>query len=52
MTHYERIHMAMRHEKPDRVPVMCQLSQGYMSKNGGEKPFDMYFNAELSLIHI
>lgn len=46
MTHYERIHMAMRHEKPDRVPVMCQLSQGYMSKNGGEKPFDMYFNAE------
>ena len=46
MTHFERIHAAMRHQEPDRVPVMCQLSQGYMSKNGGEKPFDMYFNAE------
>lgn len=46
MTHYERIHKAMHHEMPDRVPVMCQLSQGYMSINGGEKPFDMYFNAE------
>lgn len=46
MTHYDRIHMAMRHKKPDRVPVMCQLSQGYMALNGGEKPFDMYFNAE------
>ena len=46
MTHYERIHRAMRHEKPDRVPVMCQLSQGYMAMHGGEKPFDMYFNAQ------
>lgn len=46
MTHYERIHAAMRHEKPDRVPVMCQLSQGYMEAHGGETPFDMYFNAE------
>lgn len=46
MTHYDRIHLAMRHQKPDRVPVMCQLSQGYMAINGGEKPFDMYFSAE------
>ena len=46
MTHYERIHLAMAHKEPDRVPVMCQLSQGYMAKNGGEAPFDMYFNAE------
>lgn len=46
MTHYERIHLAMEHKIPDRVPVMCQLSQGYMAKNGGENPFDMYFNAE------
>ena len=46
MTHYERIHLAMSHREPDRVPVMCQLSQGYMAINGGEKPFDMYFNAE------
>ncbi len=28
MTHYERIHLAMAHKEPDRVPVMCQLSQG------------------------
>lgn len=46
MTCYERIHRAMEHKIPDRVPVMCQLSQGYMAINGGEKPFDMYFNAE------
>lgn len=46
MTHYERIHIAMQHKEPDRVPVMCQLSQGYMAINGGETPLDMYFNAE------
>ncbi|MCI9151414.1 MAG: hypothetical protein HFI42_13140 [Lachnospiraceae bacterium] len=46
MTHYERIHLAMEHKEPDRIPVMCQLSQGYMAINGKEKPFDMYFNPE------
>lgn len=46
MNHYERIHLAMNHQKADRVPVMCQLSQGYMAINGGEKPMDMYFHAE------
>lgn len=46
MTSYERMHLAMQHKKADRVPVMCQLSQGYMAIHGGERPFDMYFNPE------
>jgi uroporphyrinogen-III decarboxylase len=46
MTSYERMHLAMAHQKPDRVPVMCQLSLGYMEKHGGERPFDFYFNPE------
>ena len=46
MTSYERIYKAMRFQAPDRVPVMCQLSQGYMSKNGGVKPLDVYTSAE------
>ena len=35
MTHFERIHTAMRHEKPDRVPVMCQLSLDFIGRNHG-----------------
>ena len=46
ITNYPGEKELMAHKEPDRVPVMCQLSQGYMAKNGGETPFDMYFNAE------
>jgi uroporphyrinogen-III decarboxylase len=46
MTHYERIHLAMARERPDRVPVMCQLSQEFMAIRGGVDPFRMYYNAE------
>jgi uroporphyrinogen decarboxylase len=45
MTNYERIHAAMSHKKADRVPVMCQLSQEFMARNSGVRPFDMYFSA-------
>lgn len=45
MTNYERIHAAMRREKADRVPVMCQLSQEFMARNSGVRPFDMYYSA-------
>ena len=38
--------LAMQHKKPDRVPVMCQLSEGYLLRNGGEEPFDMCFSPE------
>ena len=44
MTHFERIHAAMRREKPDRVPVMCQLSLEFMARNNN-KPIDWH-NAE------
>ena len=46
MTHYERIHTAMAMGKPDRVPVMCQLSGEHMERNCGIPIFEMRFNAE------
>lgn len=45
MTSYERMHLAMRRQKADRVPVMCQLSQEYMERNSGVPPFEMYHTA-------
>ncbi len=38
MTGRERIALAMRHQTPDRVPLMCQLSIGHYNLNGGFKP--------------
>ena len=38
MTHRERIHTAMRLGRPDRVPVMCQLSSGFIERNAASPP--------------
>jgi uroporphyrinogen-III decarboxylase len=42
----ERIALTMRHEAPDRVPVMCQLSMGHYSLNGGYKPHEIWYETE------
>ncbi len=36
----------MRHEEPDRVPVMCQLSIGHYNLNGGYKPHEIWYEPE------
>jgi hypothetical protein len=42
----ERIARTMRHQAPDRVPVMCQLSMGHFSLNGGYKPHEIWYETE------
>jgi hypothetical protein len=41
----------MRHEIPDRVPVMCQLSLGHYFLHSRERPSDIWFDTE-TLIEI
>lgn len=43
MTGKERIHHAIRLQQPDRVPVFCQLSIGYMLLNTGVAPHEFLF---------
>jgi len=47
MTSRERMRRAMRHETPDRVPVMCQLALGHYFLHGGRKPADIRFDIDL-----
>lgn len=42
----ERVALAMRHELPDRVPVMCQLSLGHYFLNTSLKPHEIWFTSE------
>lgn len=44
----ERIARAMRHELPDRVPVMCQLSLGhyFLNMQGILQPHEIWFTSE------
>lgn len=42
----ERIALAMRHEEPDRVPVMCQLALGHYFLNAGLAPHEIWFTSE------
>jgi hypothetical protein len=42
----ERIALAMQHEIPDRVPVMCQLALGHYFLNAGLSPHDIWFTSE------
>jgi uroporphyrinogen-III decarboxylase len=42
----ERIALAMRHEEPDRVPVMCQLALGHYFLNTGLAPHEIWFTSE------
>lgn len=46
MTGKERVRAAMRHEKVDRVPVMCQLSIGHYLLNTRVAPVDLWFTSE------
>jgi hypothetical protein len=38
----ERTEAVMRGDRPDRVPVSCQLSMGYIIKNSGVSPSEFY----------
>ncbi|MDP1716028.1 MAG: uroporphyrinogen decarboxylase family protein [Anaerolineales bacterium] len=42
----ERIALAMRHEAPDRVPVMCQLALGHYFLNAWLAPHEIWFTSE------
>ncbi|MCL4553418.1 MAG: hypothetical protein M1305_07730, partial [Candidatus Marsarchaeota archaeon] len=46
MTSKERMNIAMRRGKPDRVPFMCQLSIGHMLKNSSVRPVEIWNSAE------
>lgn len=46
MTPRERVNAAMRHEVPDRVPVMCQLALGHYFINCDRLPSDIWFDSE------
>jgi len=42
----ERIALAMRHEIPDRVPVMCQLALGHYFLNSQLAPHEIWFTSQ------
>jgi len=42
----ERIALAMRHEEPDHIPVMCQLALGHYFLNTGLAPHEIWFTSE------
>ncbi len=48
MNSQQRMALAMRHQIPDRVPVMCQLSLGhyFLNLRGRWKPHDIWFTSE------
>ncbi len=46
MTCRERMRAAMRHEVPDRVPVMCQLALGHYFLNSRRPPSEIWFDSE------
>lgn len=43
----ERIRRAMRHEVPDRVPVMCQLALGHYFLHSERSPEDIWFDSDV-----
>ncbi len=49
MTPRERVYKAMNMEHPDRVPLMCQFSIGFMNqqlKSSGISPMELWLDAE------
>lgn len=42
----QRVALAMRHQRPDRVPLMCQLALGHYFLNTDLKPHDIWFTSE------
>lgn len=47
MTPKERMAKAMSLEKPDRVPLMCQMSIGHMLLQTGFRPLEVWFSEEV-----
>lgn len=47
MNSRERVRCAMRHEMPDRVPVMCQLALGHYFLHSSAAPADIWFDTDL-----
>jgi uroporphyrinogen-III decarboxylase len=47
MTSRERVAAAMRHQPPDRVPVMCQLALGHYFLRSNHKPAEIWFDSEV-----
>ena len=46
MNSRERMAVAMQVQKPDRVPVMCQLALGHYFLNSGYEPHGIWFDSE------
>ena len=46
MNSRDRIALAMQHQLPDRVPVMCQLALGHYFLHSGLAPHDIWFTSE------
>jgi hypothetical protein len=46
MNGQQRMAMAMRHEIPDRVPLMCQLALGHYFLNTDLRPHEIWFTSE------
>jgi len=46
MTGKERVALAMRGKKPDRTPLMCQLSYGYLAVHIAEDPMRFWYTPE------
>ena len=46
MNSRDRMAMAMRHQQPDRVPVMCQLAVGHYFLHSGIPAEDIWFTSE------
>ncbi len=46
MNSRERMHAAMGHGQPDRVPVMCQLALGHYFLNCRYRPSDIWFDSD------
>jgi len=43
----DRILAAMNHDRPDRVPVMCQLALGHYFLNCDHRPSDIWFDSDV-----
>ncbi len=47
MNSRQRVARAMRHEIPDRVPVMCQLALGHFFVHSAHVPADIWFDSDV-----
>jgi len=47
MNSKQRVSAAMNHERPDRVPVMCQLALGHYFLNCDYNPSEIWFDSKI-----